>query len=83
VNISSGTDSVGSREWSVGRARLTRGEENILRKRETLLLARTHAEAQLAASRDARHRALLKYSLAALKRQLADLEAPDTAAPGE
>ena len=46
-----------------------------VRKRETLLLARTYLQQQIQASQHPRHREMLQNALAALERQLADLGA--------
>ena len=48
-----------------------------LRKRETLLLARTHVLQQIQASQNPRHLAMLESALAALEKQLAAIRAPD------
>jgi hypothetical protein len=48
-----------------------------LRKRETLLLARTHLLQQIQASQHPRHLAMLESALAALEKQLTAIRAPD------
>ncbi|MGA2987573.1 MAG: hypothetical protein ABSG32_27600 [Terriglobia bacterium] len=50
------------------------------RKKETLLLARTHLHQQIQASQHPRHRDMLQNALVELERQLADLGALDHAA---
>jgi type II secretory pathway component PulF len=51
-----------------------------LRKKETLLLARTHLQQQLQASQHPRRREMLQNALADLEKQLADMGALDRAA---
>jgi hypothetical protein len=51
-----------------------------LRKKETLLLARTHLQQQLQASQHPRHREMLQNALADLEKQLADMGELDRAA---
>ena len=48
-----------------------------LRKRETLLLARTHLLQQIQAIQHPRHLAMLESALAALEKQLTAIRAPD------
>ena len=50
-----------------------------LRKKETLLLARTHLQRQIEVSQHPRHREMLQTALADLEKQLADLNALDSA----
>jgi len=45
----------------------------VQRKKETLLLARTHLQQQLQTNPHPRHRSMLENALADLERQLADL----------
>ena len=51
-----------------------------LRKKETLLLARTHLQQQMQVSQHPRHREMLQNGLTDLEKQLADLGALDRAA---
>jgi hypothetical protein len=51
-----------------------------LRKRETLLLARAHLQQQIEVSQHPRHREMLQSALADLEKQLADLNALNSAA---
>ena len=51
-----------------------------LRKKETLLLARTHMQQQLQATQHPRRREMLQNALADLEKQLADLGALDRSA---
>lgn len=50
------------------------------RKKETLLLARTHLQQQMQASQHPRYRELLRNALMDLEKQIADLGALDRAA---
>jgi len=60
--------------------RMTPEDAAALRKKETLLLARTHLQRQLQASQHARHREMLQNALTELEKQLADLGALERAA---
>ena len=60
--------------------RLTPEAAAALRKKETLLLARTHLQQQMQASQHPRHRVMLQNALTDLEKQLADLDALDRAA---
>jgi hypothetical protein len=60
--------------------RLTPEVAAALRKKETLLLARTHLQRQLQTSQYARHREMLQNALTDLEKQLADLGALERAA---
>jgi hypothetical protein len=51
-----------------------------LRKKETLLLARTHLRQQMQVTQHARHREMLQNALTDLEKQLADLGALEHAA---
>jgi hypothetical protein len=56
---------------------VTPEEAAALRKKETLLLARTYLQQQLKASQHPRHREMLQRALADLDKQLANLGAPN------
>jgi len=60
--------------------RLTPEGAAALRKKETLLLARTHLQQQMQVSQHPRHREMLQNGLTDLEKQLADLGALDRAA---
>ena len=60
--------------------RLTPEAAAALRKKETLLLARTHLQQQMQASQHPRHREMLQSALTDLEKQLADLGALERAA---
>ncbi len=62
------------------RKRLTPEAAAVLRKKETLLLARTHLLQQAQATQHPRRREMLQSALADLERQLADLGALQRAA---
>ena len=51
-----------------------------LRRKETLLLARTHLQQQMQASQHPRHREMLENALADLEKQIAELGAQERAA---
>ncbi len=51
-----------------------------LRKKETLLLARTHLQQQMQVTQHQRHREMLQSALTDLEKQLADLGALERAA---
>ena len=55
----------------------------VLRKKETLLLARAHVQQQMQASQHPRYRVMLQNALTDLEKQLADLGALDRAAGGQ
>jgi hypothetical protein len=52
----------------------------VLRKKETLLLARAHVQQQMQASQHPRYRVMLQNALTDLEKQLADLGALERAA---
>jgi hypothetical protein len=58
------------------RERVTPEMAAALRKKETLLLARTHLQQQMQASQHPRHRAMLESALADLEKQIAGLNPP-------
>ncbi|HXW14969.1 MAG TPA: hypothetical protein VEN79_10710 [Terriglobia bacterium] len=60
--------------------RLTPELAAALRKKETLLLARTHLLQQMQVSQHPRHREMLQNALTDLEKQLADLGALERAA---
>ncbi len=68
----------------VGRERLTPEQASAVRKRESLILARTRLLDQLQTCRNPRHRALLETTLAELERTLGrSSAAPKTGAQGQ
>jgi hypothetical protein len=60
--------------------RVTPEMAEAVRKKETLLLARTHLQQQIQASQHQRHREMLQNALLDLEKRLADLGALDRAA---
>ena len=62
-----------------GKKRLDPEVAAALRKKETLLLARTHLQQQMQASQHPRHREMLQNALTDLEKQLAVLGAIDPA----
>ena len=69
-----------SKQEETAKKRLTAEVAAALRKKETLLLARTHLQQQMQASQHPRHREMLQNALTDLEKQLADLGALDRAA---
>ncbi len=56
-----------------GKERLSPEASALLRKKETLLLARVHLQRQMEATQHPRHRDMLQSALAEVEKQLADL----------
>jgi hypothetical protein len=73
-------DTAQSKQEDPAKKRLTPEVAAVLRKKETLLLARAHLQQQMQTSRHARHREMLQNALADLEKQLAELGAADHAA---
>ena len=65
----------------VARARLSPNAAAVLRRKETLLLARTHLENQLRASANSRHRAMLQRALADWEKEWAVADALASSLP--
>ena len=63
--------------------RLTPEAAEVLRKKETLLLARAHLHQQMEASQHPRHRTMLESALTDLEKQLAELGALERTAGGQ
>ena len=71
-----------SKREEAGRKRVSPEAAAAMRKKETLLLARTHLQEQLQVTQHPRRREMLQNALADLEKQLADLGALDRAAGG-
>jgi hypothetical protein len=70
-SVESQIESARSNRSSPSRQRLTPEMAAAVRKKESLLLARTHLQQQIQASQNPRHRALLADALADVEKQLA------------
>ena len=71
--VESQMESSQSNREDSGKNRITPEGAAAQRKKETLLLARTHLQNQLQASEHPRHRAMLESALTDVERQLAEL----------
>jgi hypothetical protein len=70
-SVESQIESAGSDRSKPAKERLTPEMAAAVRKRESLLLARTHLQQQIQASQNRRHRAMLERALADVEKQLA------------
>ena len=79
-SVESQIESTQSERKETAKNRVTPEMAAALRKKETLLLARTHLQQQMQASQHPRRREMLQNALTELEKQLADLGALDRAA---
>jgi hypothetical protein len=79
-SVESQMESSQAQRKETGKKRLDPEVAAAMRKKETLLLARTHLQQQMQASQHPRHREMLQRALVDLEKQLADLGAIDRAA---
>jgi hypothetical protein len=79
-SVESQMESSQAQRKETGKKRLDPEVAVAMRKKETLLLARTHLQQQMQASQHPRHREMLQRALVDLEKQLADLGAIDRAA---
>jgi hypothetical protein len=78
-SVESQMESSQAQRKETGKKRLDPEVAAALRKKETLLLARTHLQQQMQASQHPRHREMLQNALTDLEKQLAVLGAIDPA----
>jgi hypothetical protein len=79
-SVESQMESAQSKQAETARKRLTSEAAAVLRKRETLLLARARLQQQMEANRHPRYQEMLQSALTDLEKQLADLSAIERSA---
>jgi hypothetical protein len=81
-SVESQIESARSDQGNPAKQRLTPEMAAAARKRESLLLARTHLQQQIQVSQNPRHRAMLESALADLEKQLAAVDPTARGLPG-